>query len=108
MIKNTNEAFRKYRSEYVSNGVAAASSKVVESARAALLYDVEGNEYIDFCGGIGTMNVGHCHPKVVDAIKAQAEKLTHSCFQVNAYPVALTLAERLCKLTPAFSRVLLT
>jgi len=100
MTKNTNEDFRKLRSEYYSNGVGAGSNRVIESAKGAILYDVEGNEYIDFYGGIGTMNVGHCHPKVVKAIQDQAEKLTHSCFQVNAYPVALTLAERLCSLTP--------
>jgi 4-aminobutyrate aminotransferase/(S)-3-amino-2-methylpropionate transaminase len=46
------------------------------------------------------MNVGHSHPKVVEAIKNQAEKLTHTCFMVNPYEPAITLAEKLCRLTP--------
>jgi len=61
---------------------------------------VEGKEYIDFGGGIGVMNVGHSHPKVVAAIKAQAEKFTHSCFMVSPYEPAITLAKKLCLLTP--------
>jgi 4-aminobutyrate aminotransferase/(S)-3-amino-2-methylpropionate transaminase len=62
--------------------------------------DVEGREYIDFGGGIGVMNIGHCHPRVVAAIKAQAEKFHHTCFMVSPYEVAITLAEKLCRITP--------
>ena len=62
--------------------------------------DVEGREYIDFGGGIGVMNIGHCHPKVVAAIKAQAEKFTHTCFMVSPYEVAIRLADKLCRVTP--------
>jgi 4-aminobutyrate aminotransferase/(S)-3-amino-2-methylpropionate transaminase len=62
--------------------------------------DVEGREYIDFGGGIGVMNIGHCHPKVVAAIKAQAEKFHHTCFMVSPYAVAIQLAEKLCRITP--------
>ncbi|MBW2178744.1 MAG: 4-aminobutyrate--2-oxoglutarate transaminase, partial [Deltaproteobacteria bacterium] len=69
-------------------------------AKGALLTDVEGNEFIDFACGIGVMNIGHGNPKVVDAIKAQAEKLVHTCFMVNPYAPAVALAERLCRLTP--------
>jgi 4-aminobutyrate aminotransferase/(S)-3-amino-2-methylpropionate transaminase len=61
---------------------------------------VEGNEFIDFAGGIGVMNVGHCHPKVVEAIKDQAEKLTHTCFMVLPYEPAVKLAQKLCAITP--------
>ena len=46
------------------------------------------------------MNVGHSHPKVVAAIKAQAEKFTHTCFMVSPYETAVTLADRLCKIAP--------
>jgi len=56
-----------------------------------LLKDVEGREYIDFAGGIGAMNIGHSHPKVVAAIKEQAERLTHCRFMVNPYEPAVTL-----------------
>ncbi|HDD72211.1 MAG TPA: aminotransferase class III-fold pyridoxal phosphate-dependent enzyme, partial [Candidatus Bathyarchaeota archaeon] len=45
--------------------------------RGATLKDSEGREYVDLFAGIAVVNVGHCHPKVVEAIKRQAEKLTH-------------------------------
>jgi len=49
----------------------------VEKTEGAVIYDVDGRELIDFAGGIGVMNVGHSHPRVVAAIKDQAEKYTH-------------------------------
>jgi 4-aminobutyrate aminotransferase/(S)-3-amino-2-methylpropionate transaminase len=72
----------------------------VASARGALIRDVEDREFIDFASGIGVMNVGHSHPKVVAAIKDQAEKFTHTCFMVMPYEPAVTLAEKLCAATP--------
>lgn len=100
MIEKTNEAYRELRSRFVSNSIGAGSNRVIESAQGAILTDVEGNDYIDFAGGVGTMNIGHGHPKVVAAIQAQAEKLIHTCFMVNAYPPALELAEKICAITP--------
>jgi len=69
----------------------------VESGKGAILKDVTGREYIDFSGGIGVMNIGHSHPKVIAAIKNQAEKLIHTCFMVLPYEPLVRLAERLCK-----------
>ena len=88
------------RSELVSTGTAAYTDVVVERAQNATLWDVDGKEYIDFAGGIGTLNVGHCHPKVVAALKAQAEKLHHTSFHVCAYPGYMAVAEKLAKLVP--------
>jgi 4-aminobutyrate aminotransferase/(S)-3-amino-2-methylpropionate transaminase len=65
-----------------------------------LIQDVDGRELIDFAGGIGVMNVGHSHPRVVAAIKAQAELFTHTCYHVVPYPGYIELAERLATLTP--------
>jgi len=59
----------------------------VASAKGAVVHDVEGREYIDFGGGMAVMNIGHCHPGWVAAIKAQAEKFHHTCFMVNPYEV---------------------
>jgi 4-aminobutyrate aminotransferase/(S)-3-amino-2-methylpropionate transaminase len=61
---------------------------------------IDGKEYIDFAGGIGVMTVGHSHPKVVAAIKDQAEKFTHTCFMVVPYESAVILAEKLCRIAP--------
>jgi len=99
-IAQTNEALQKLRADVISAGVSSVTPVHVASARGAVVRDVEGREYIDFGGGIGVMNIGHCHPKVVAAIKAQAEKFTHTCFMVSPYEVAIKLADRLCRVTP--------
>jgi 4-aminobutyrate aminotransferase/(S)-3-amino-2-methylpropionate transaminase len=96
----TNEALQKLRTEVISAGVSSVTPVHVASAKGAVVQDVEGREYIDFGGGIGVMNIGHCHPRVVAAIKDQAEKFHHTCFMVNPYEVAIKLADKLCRLTP--------
>ena len=96
----SNEQLLKLRSDYISGGVGTVTTQFIESAQGAILRDVEGKEYIDFAGGIAVMNVGHSHPKVVAAIKEQAERLTHTCFMVNPYESAVRLAEKLCHITP--------
>jgi 4-aminobutyrate aminotransferase/(S)-3-amino-2-methylpropionate transaminase len=100
MSQKAQEQLTNLRSQFISNGIGHVSMNFVESGRGAILRDVAGKEYIDFASGISTMNVGHSHPKVVEAIKTQAEKLTHTCFMVNPYEPAVKLAEKLCRLTP--------
>ncbi len=101
MEKNwSNEELARLRSQYISNAVGSVSMRFMASGKGAVLRDVEGREYIDFAGGIGAMSVGHSHPKVVEAIKRQAEDLTHCCLMINPYSPAVLLAERLCGMTP--------
>jgi 4-aminobutyrate aminotransferase/(S)-3-amino-2-methylpropionate transaminase len=66
----------------------------------ALLTDVDGNTFIDFAGAIGSLNVGHCPPKVVEALKAQLENYLHPCFHVMMYEPYVALAEKLNEITP--------
>ncbi len=73
---------------------------VIESGQGALLTDVDGNTFIDLAGGIGVMNVGHSHPKVVAAIEAQARRLTHTDFTVAPYASFIELAERISRKAP--------
>ncbi|HEX6130785.1 MAG TPA: 4-aminobutyrate--2-oxoglutarate transaminase [Actinomycetota bacterium] len=73
---------------------------VVAEASGATLTDVDGNTFIDFVGGVGVMNVGHSHPRVVEAIQAQAERFTHTDFTIVPYETYVTLAERLTALAP--------
>ena len=100
MDTKSNAQLGKLRSQYFSNGVGYVSTNFIDSAQGAVVYDVEGQEYIDFAGGIGAMSVGHSHPKVVQAIVAQAKKMTHCCLMINPYPPAVELAEKLCWITP--------
>jgi 4-aminobutyrate aminotransferase/(S)-3-amino-2-methylpropionate transaminase len=64
------------------------------------MVDYEGREYLDFGGGIGVLNVGHSHPKVVAAIRDQAEKFIHTCFSVAMYESYIDLAAKLNEITP--------
>lgn len=66
----------------------------------ALLTDVDGNRFIDFAGAIGTLNAGHCPPRVVEALKKQLDHFIHTCFHVMMYPSYVELAETLNQLTP--------
>ena len=96
----TNNTLKDLRDKYIPPAHGSITSSYVVSARGALIRDVEDREFIDFASGIGVMNVGHSHPKVVAAIKDQAEKFTHTCFMVVPYEPAVTLAEKLCAATP--------
>jgi 4-aminobutyrate aminotransferase/(S)-3-amino-2-methylpropionate transaminase len=71
-----------------------------ERAEGVRLWDVDGKEYLDFAAGIGTLNLGHRHPRVVAAMRDQLERFTHTCFQVVQYPGYVELASRLCDLIP--------
>ena len=97
---STTDYISNLRAKVVAKGHISGTNCYVEKASAAMIYDVEGREYIDFAGGIGVMNVGHSHPKVVAAIKDQAEKFTHTCFMVLPYEHAVKLAEKLCNAVP--------
>jgi 4-aminobutyrate aminotransferase / (S)-3-amino-2-methylpropionate transaminase / 5-aminovalerate transaminase len=96
----TNQSLHDMRTRVVPAGHSSGNTCYIASAKGALLYDVEGREYIDFAGGIAVMNVGHSHPRVVAAIKEQADKLTHSCFMVLPYAPAVLLADKLCAAVP--------
>lgn len=86
------------RERHVPRGVLTAHPLVVDRAAGAEIWDVDGRRYLDFVGGIGVLNVGHNHRRVVEAVQAQLGRITHAAFQVAAYPPYLALAQRLSKL----------
>jgi len=88
------------RSRLVSSGSAAYSSLVLERGLGAKVWDADGKEYLDFAGGIGALNVGHCHPKVVAALREQAGKLLHTSFHVAAYENYLSVCRELIAVAP--------
>ena len=73
---------------------------VTAEGRGATLTDVDGNTFIDFTGGVGCLNVGHSHPRVVEAAQEQLTKFAHTDFTIVPYEVYVTLAERLIALAP--------
>jgi 4-aminobutyrate aminotransferase/(S)-3-amino-2-methylpropionate transaminase len=73
---------------------------VIARGEGATLTDVDGNTFIDFTGGVGCLNVGHAHPRVVDAVQEQAAKFFHTDFTIVPYETYVTLAERLLATAP--------
>ncbi|MBQ7433991.1 MAG: aspartate aminotransferase family protein [Lachnospiraceae bacterium] len=73
---------------------------VMDHAQGAIIEDVDGNRFLDFVGGVGVLNVGHCHPEVVEAVKTQAENYFHGMFNIVTHEGYVALAEKLNKLVP--------
>ena len=73
---------------------------VIAEGRGATITDVDGNTFIDFTGGVGCLNVGHSHPRVVEAAQEQLAKFSHTDFTIVPYELYVTLAERLIAASP--------
>ena len=96
----SNEALNQLRTRFITPAHSSSTSVYVDSAIGAIIRDIEGKEYIDFGVGIGVMNVGHSHPRVLKAIKDQVDRFTHTCFMVTPYESAVKLAQKLCSVAP--------
>ncbi len=73
---------------------------VADTAKGSVVTDVDGNTYLDFASGIAVLNTGHCHPKVVEAVRDQAGKLMHFAGTDYYYETQVKLARKLCEITP--------
>ncbi len=96
----TNQDWLRRRQQALPRGLATLTSVFADYADNAELWDVEGNRYVDFAGGIAVLNTGHRHPQVTAAVSAQQQRFTHTAFQVMAYDVYIELAEKLNSLVP--------
>ncbi len=90
----------KLRADSLPRGVATATTALVANAKNATVIDTEGREYIDFAGGIGVMNVGHSHPKVLAAAHAQLDRFAHTCIHVFGYEAYIRLAAKMNEKAP--------
>ena len=88
------------RKAAVPNGVGMFNYATAARAHGATIVDDDGRELIDFAGGIGVVNAGHCPPPVVKAIQEQAEKFLHVSFNVASYEPYIALCEKLNALLP--------
>jgi 4-aminobutyrate aminotransferase / (S)-3-amino-2-methylpropionate transaminase / 5-aminovalerate transaminase len=95
-----NKELQERKLKVFARGQGNAYPVYVKEAKNAELWDVEGNRFIDFGTGIAVCNTGHSHPKIVEAVKSQIEKFSHTCVMVNPYEVAVELAEKLTALAP--------
>lgn len=94
------QAMLERRKNALPSGLAKSTEVVVDHAKGALVWDVDGNQLLDFAGGIGMINVGHGNEAVNDAIKAQVDKYLHTCTLVTTIEPYIELAELLNSLTP--------
>mgnify|MGYP001343583594 FL=1 len=100
MNHSLNEQLMARKAAATPRGVGVMGTFFADRADNAELWDVEGQRYIDFAGGIAVMNTGHGNPKVVAAIEAQLKRFTHTCYQVVPYESYIALAEKLNAMTP--------
>ncbi len=91
----TNAALFARREAAIPRGVGHSHQVFIAKGENAEVWDVEGRRYIDFAGGIAVLNTGHRHPAIIQAVKDQLDKYTHTCFQVLAYEPYVELAERI-------------
>lgn len=96
----TNAQWQQRKEQAIARGQGNAAPIYISKAENALLWDVEGQRYIDFGAGIAVVNTGHAHPKVTAAVKAQVDNFSHTCVMVTPYDSAVLLAEKLNALAP--------
>ncbi|WP_353949100.1 4-aminobutyrate--2-oxoglutarate transaminase [Sporolactobacillus sp. Y61] len=94
------EEWQTKRERYVAGAVGNGNRHIAAKAKGSIITDIDGREFIDFAGAIGVQNVGHCHPKVVAAVKKQLDDYIHPGFNVIMYPSYIELCEKLCEITP--------
>ncbi len=94
------EEILKRKERVVADPLSVVLPVVIEEGRGATVTDVDGNSFIDFTGGVGCLNVGHSHPRVVEAAQEQLAKFSHTDFTIVPYEVYITLAERLIAASP--------
>lgn len=100
MNREKSEALIARRKAVVANGVGIFNTATIDHAHGATIIDVDGNELIDFAGGIGVVNAGHCPEPVVNAIIDQARKYIHPSFNVVTYEPYVALCEKLVEILP--------
>ncbi|MER7458213.1 4-aminobutyrate--2-oxoglutarate transaminase [Micromonospora sp. NPDC126480] len=96
----SSEELHKRRGAAVARGVGSVIPSYVARAGGGTITDVDGREWIDFAAGIAVTNVGNSAPRVVEAVKAQVERFTHTCFMVAPYESYVAVCEQLNELTP--------
>ncbi|MEU8127563.1 4-aminobutyrate--2-oxoglutarate transaminase [Micromonospora sp. NPDC049049] len=96
----SSEELHKRRVDAVARGVGSVIPSYVDSASGGTITDVDGREWIDFAAGIAVTSVGNSAPRVVEAVRAQVERFTHTCFMVAPYESYVAVCEQLNAVTP--------
>lgn len=99
-MTTTNQALLERRLKVLPKGLGVSFPIFADKAKNSEVWDVEGNRYIDFVGGIGVLNTGHSHPKIVEAVSEQVQKYSHTSAQIVNYESYVELCEKLCEKAP--------
>ncbi|WP_018151315.1 aspartate aminotransferase family protein [Leeia oryzae] len=94
----TTAQLNQLRADSVSQGIKTLHPVYMDRAENALVWDTDGKQYLDFVAGIGVLNTGHRHPRVMAAAMAQMERFTHSCFNAMPHAPYVQLTSRLAQL----------
>lgn len=89
-----------YRDYVTTSFVAAIEPIVVERAEGTTVWDADGTAYLDCFAGIAVSNTGHRHPRVMDAVRQQLEKVVHAASYIYHVPTVAECAERLSAIVP--------
>ncbi len=100
MSQVTNETLLARRKKVLPTGLGIACPVFADTAKNSEIWDVDGNRYIDFIGGISVLNTGHSHPKIVEAVSAQLQRFSHTSAQIVNYESYVELCEKLCDKAP--------
>lgn len=84
----------------IPNAIGSIYPIVINEGAGAMIEDIDGNRYLDWIGGVGVLNIGHCHPEVVAAVKEQAGRYFHSMMNITTHTGYTSLAEKLNTLVP--------
>ena len=93
-------ALQARRKAAISNGIGATLPIFIDRAAGGVVVDIDGNSLIDMGSGIAVTSVGNAAQAVIDAVTAQVEKFTHTCFMVTQYENYIEVCEALNRLTP--------
>ena len=99
-MTTTNDSLLSRRKAVLPNGLGVAFPIFADKAQNSEVWDVEGNRYIDFIGGISVLNTGHSHPKIVAAVSEQLQRFSHTSAQIVNYESYVELCEKLCEKAP--------
>ncbi len=91
------------RAQAVASAVYSVHPFYPQRAEGSYVWDSEGKKYLDWSTGIAVMNIGHSHPKVLEAVRRQSETFQHLCFAVGMHETYIQLCEKLGEIAPGSS-----
>lgn len=97
--KNKNLHYLELDDQYVNPVLSRSARIVAERAQGSYIYDMNGDAYLDLGTGIAVNNVGHCHPKVVEAVQAQVAQLMHTSVTTH-HKGYIELSKKLVEIAP--------